>query len=241
MIRVLDPEKPYLENPVCIGSVGFGMREKNMKVLNLFNQNAQDYGLTFYPSSGNYGYYVDPCNPTLDISLNDYFSYLKRVRIDELTRIAQDLGATKIRISLKAEKKTFVDNKAKIKGREGKVASEEISHTNVAQKFESIEVASESSFKGHDPVEPKLVYFKNENDIKSLIEMRMNKENLLTAKTISFKYNNSSGMKEADAINVDAALAKMKLGGNASISSEVRDENRLFFEYYIEFPEHKEG
>ena len=36
-----------------------------------------------------------------------------------------------------------------------------------------------------------------------------------------------------------AALEKMKLGGNASITEEVQSENRLYFEYDIVFPEHR--
>ena len=45
----------------------------------------------------------------------------------------------------------------------------------------------------------------------------------------------SSGMKENDAIKIDAALKGMKCSGNTTVSSEARNEDRRYLEYEISF------
>ena len=51
----------------------------------------------------------------------------------------------------------------------------------------------------------------------------------------TLKLSNSSGIKESDAIKIDAALKSMKICGNTTIASEVQSEARKFFEYEIDF------
>ena len=51
----------------------------------------------------------------------------------------------------------------------------------------------------------------------------------------TLKLSNSSGIKEKDAIKIDAALKALKIAGSASFVSEARSESRRFFEYEIDF------
>lgn len=235
MIRITEIDKKHKENPICEDSIGHLIDAKGMNVLNLYKEHINDLGVEFYPSADCDVYYVDPCNSRRYISLNDYFSYLKKVRVDELNLIAQALGAKHFKISVKAEKKVFVNKKENGKGKFGKVANADAERSNENKSFESIEVASELTFEGHEPTKPKLLYFKNESDIKSLIDMRMNKDNPVKSITLNLKYNNTSGIKSDAAVKIDAALTKLKIGGNASIQEEVQEEGRMYFEYAIEF------
>ena len=49
------------------------------------------------------------------------------------------------------------------------------------------------------------------------------------------KLSQSSGMKEADEIKIDAVLKGLKCSGNATVTSEVQNESRRTLEYEIEF------
>lgn len=109
MIRIMEPDSQHLNNPVCDGSIGYGSEAKGMQILNLYTSSVSEYGATFYPTTQEGVYYADPCHPNFFINLNDYFYYLKKVRVDELNRIAQDLGASYIKISLTAEKRLFLN------------------------------------------------------------------------------------------------------------------------------------
>lgn len=63
----------------------------------------------------------------------------------------------------------------------------------------------------------------------------MDKASPLTHQKYTLKLSNSSGIKESDAIKIDAALKSMKICGNTTIVSEVQSEARKFFEYEIDF------
>ena len=82
---------------------------------------------------------------------------------------------------------------------------------------------------------PKLNYFRNDAEINSLINARMQGLDAVTSKTYTIKYNAASGLKESEAIKLDTILKKFKLKGNGSVLSEVERENRLYLEYQIEF------
>lgn len=71
------------------------------------------YGLSFYPNSEGEFYYVDPINKDNYIALDEYFNYLKQVRISELQKIAQDLGAKYFRVTYKEEKSSFTEKKGR--------------------------------------------------------------------------------------------------------------------------------
>lgn len=49
------------------------------------------------------------------------------------------------------------------------------------------------------------------------------------------KLSNSSGLKENDAIKIDAILRGMRFAGNATVQSESKNEARRYLEYEIDF------
>ena len=98
-----------------------------------------------------------------------------------------------------------------------------------------MDVVKEASFEGGEPKRPELRYFINEDEIKNLINMKVDGHNPVTQWSSSFKYSKSSGIKEDAAVKIDAALAKMKITGNASVVYEAQRENRIEFQYEIDF------
>ena len=57
----------------------------------------------------------------------------------------------------------------------------------------------------------------------------------ITHQKYTLKLSNSSGIKEKDAVKIDAALKSMKFTGNTTVTSEAKNEARRFFEYEVDF------
>ena len=93
LIRITDIDKRHAESDVCQGSIGYISEQKELRIVNIFRDKVDAFGLSFYPDVDSEVYYVDPSDRDKYIALDDYFSYLKVARVNELQKIAQDLGA----------------------------------------------------------------------------------------------------------------------------------------------------
>lgn len=234
LIRVADMDKKHRESELCIGSVGFESIQKDLKITHIYPDKVDAFGLSFYPDSDCDIYYVDPCDRDHYIALDDYFSYLKVARISELQRIAQDLGAKHFRVTYKEHKKSFSakDVQAKVSG--GRVKGAEANHNVSENDYSKVEIAAEMDCIGHKPVQPTLVYFKNDPQIQNLVSLRLS-DNAMTHQTYTLELSRSSGIKIKDAMKIDATLSAMRLEGNATVTSEAQNEARRVFEYEIDF------
>lgn len=109
MIRVTTIDKKHALSDLCKGSIGHISSEKEMKVVNIYQDKIDEFGLTLYPDKDREIYYVDPNDRDRYIALGEFFRYMKEVRVNELKKIAQDLGAKHVRITLKEEEKVLVE------------------------------------------------------------------------------------------------------------------------------------
>lgn len=116
-IRVADRDKKRSESEVCKGSIGYFTSTKGIRLLNIFRDSIDFFGLSFYPDSRSEFYYVDPSDRDRYIALDDYFNYLKAERISELQRIAQDLGAKHFKVTFVEEKSSYSDRKINAHGK----------------------------------------------------------------------------------------------------------------------------
>lgn len=238
LIRITDIDKKRAESEVCQGSIGYISEQKDLKIVTIFRDKVDAFGLTFYPDADSEIYYVDPSDRDKYIALDDYFNYLKIARVNELQKIAQDLGAKHFRVTYKEQKTSFTGNSAKAKGNikaPGGTVTADAEHDLSATEVSAVEVAAEMQCLGHDPMEPKLCYLQREPSIQTLISLRMDKNSPMMHQKYTLKLSNSSGIKEKDAVRIDAALKAMKISGNTTVTSEVRNESRRFFEYEIDF------
>ena len=221
LIRITERDKKYSESEVCKGSIGFWSDFKEMRLMNIFRDSVNVYGISFYP---NY-----------DSEFDEYFDYLKQVRVGELQKIAQDLGAKHFRVTYKEEKTAFserrTNKKVGIKS-VGDVSAEQKSEEN---KYSKIEIAAEMECSGHAPVKPTVKYMKYDPNVQKLIEMRMDEQGPLRRQTLTIKLSNSSGLKESEAVKIDAILKGLKCTGNSIVVNEVRNESRRYLEYEIDF------
>ncbi|MPM64427.1 hypothetical protein SDC9_111313 [bioreactor metagenome] len=236
MICIVKRDKKRSENIVCSGSVGYRMTVKGVDMLYLFEDSVRELGMRFYPAISETIYYLDPYQDNFYICLDDYFDYLKKVRVSELEVVAQDLGAKRVQITFKEHKKAFFTKNARV-GTAVKKVKTSNSYDNVSNEYSSVEVAADVKFSGQDsPVKPTLVYFKNESDIEKLVQMRTeNNKNKIESKTYRLQCNKTAGIKEKDAARIDAVLYQLKCSGTATVSSEAQRESRTELEYSIEF------
>ncbi len=240
LIHIVDYDKRK-ENKACEGAVGF-LTGKEAKILNVYREFVNLLDITFYPILEDAVYYVDPCFSNLYVKLDEYFAYLKKVRVDELTTVAQALGAKHVEIVLKGNQRIAQSQSSSVSGGASKrcigKANGEFSSSRASNEFTGVEVAAKIDFGGNETsVEPKLVYFKNESDINALIKMRLNpsNENKILSKTYSLQYGNSSGIKVSDAQKIDASLTQINCGMSRSVTSEAMSESNTILEYTIVF------
>lgn len=232
-IRVVERDKKRAESEVCQGSIGYTSDQKGLRVVNVFKDSVDVFGLAFYPDSEYEFYYVDPCDRDRYIALDEYFAYLKIARINELQKLAQDLGAKYFKVTYKEEQSSFSEKKALANAKA--IAKLDAEHSLAERKYSTIEIAAEMEFPGHDPVKPQLKYMQRDPSIQTLVAMRMDNSAPLMNQKFILKMSNSSGLKESDAVKIDAVLKGLKYSGNTTVASEAKNESRRYLEYDIEF------
>ena len=225
-IRVANRDKKRAESQVCKGSIGYYSDLKGLRLVNIFLDNLEMFNLVFFPDCNSEFYYVDPIDKNRYIALDDYFNYLKVERISELQRLAQSLGAKHFRVTYKEEKTSVAEKIIKANINVQGVAAGNGERNLSETKFDTIEIAADMECPGHAPNRPDLKYLQKDPAIRTLIDMRMDEHSPLSHQKFMLKLSNSSGLKESDAVKIDAVLKSMRFTGNTSIVSEVRNEAR---------------
>ena len=234
LIRVAEADKKHADSEVCQGSIGYLADYKELQIVNIYPENVSAFGLSFYPDLDSEIYYVDPCDRDHYIALDNYFNYLRIVRVNELQKIAQDLGARHFRVTYKEQRMTTDKKKAAVKATAKQGGNVAVDTESVSHEFEKAEIAAEMEFIGHQPTEPQLVYLKKDPNIQNLVAMRLS-DNTITHQKITIALTNSSGMKEKDAVKIDSTLKALKWSASGSITREAQLEARRLLEYEIDF------
>ena len=232
-VRIVERDKRYIESEVCQGSIGYNSEQKGLKIVNIFSDSVGVFGLSFYPDTESDFYYVDPVERDNYIALNEYFDYLKIARVNELRKLAQDLGAKYFKVTLKEEQSSLSEKKIKLHAKAG--ASADAAQESVEKKYTSLGIAAENRFTGHAPVQPQLKYLQRDQTVQSLIAMRMDENGELLNEKLMIEMSKSSGMKESDAVKIDAVLKGLKCSGSTTVESQAKNEAKRYFEYEIEF------
>lgn len=235
LVRITERDKKRAESEVCQGSIGFIDVHNDYRVVTIYSDSIEPFGLNFYPDNDCEFYYVDPSDSKRYIALDDYFEYLKIVRVDELGKIAQALGAKNYRIIYKEEKTSFSNKKVKAKATASKAGNADAEHDHENRKYSAVEIKDKASFPGKPPVEPELKYLQSEEHIKTLIAMRMDPSSPLFHKTYEIRLSQCTDMKKKDAVKIDGVLKGLKCAGDTSVAVAANNETRKFLEYEIEF------
>ena len=227
LVRIVERDKKF-DIEVCRGSIGYWATCKGERWVNIFKDSVNKFGLNFYPYEEVNFYYVDPTDKDNYIVLDEYFDRLKQARVNELQKIAQDLGAKKFRVTYMREKSSLIKKKWN-----GKAVSVDVD--KLSKQYDKVEIEAENSFSGHDPAEPHVRYLKYDQNVQNLIDMRMDTNGPINHQTLSIKLSSTSGLKENDAAKLDMILKSLKMAGNTTVLSEVQNEEKSILKYEIEF------
>lgn len=233
LVRIVERDKKF-DIEVCRGSIGYWATCKGERWMNIFEDSVNKFGLNFYPYEGVNFYYVDPTDKDNYIVLDEYFDRLKQARVNELQKIAQDLGAKKFRVTYMREKSSLIKKKWNGKAKDGD-GTASVDVDKLSTKYDKVEIEAENSFPGHDPVEPHVRYLKYDQNVQNLIDMRMDTNGPINHQTLSIKLSSTSGLKENDAAKLDMILKSLKMAGNTTVLSEVQNEEKSILKYEIEF------
>ena len=243
LIRLTEMDKKHALSTVCKGSIGHETLVKDLRIVTVYSDQTAEWGLQFYPDRNQDFYFVNPTDSSRYIGIDHFFDYMRQARVSELQRIAQDLGAKYFKVTMKEMKKSLfkramAENAAAsgpLFGRKSGV-KEHVESSFAQNDLSDGEIAAETTFAGHAPRRPTLVYYKNEPQIQALVDMRMDYErNGITEQHLSLRCMHSSGITEKVAANIDAAFSAMKITGNTTFTSEAQNEVRQIFEYDILF------
>lgn len=229
-VRIIERDKKYMESEVCQDSIGHWSEQKGERIVNIFRDSLSAFGLKLFPDTDYEFYYVDPVDEKHYIALDEYFSYLKIARINELKKIAQDLGARHFKV-------TYMEKRISFSGKKNKVliGKCDINFNAEEKEYSNIAIEADMTFPGHLPMNPQLKYLQKDPSIQTLVSMRMDETAPLIREKYMLELSRTSGIKEKDAIQIDMILKELKCSGNATVVSEVELESRRVLEYDIEF------
>ena len=233
LIRITEIDKRHAESEACNGSIGYVSKTDEMNFVNIYKNYTDQFGLSFYPDKESDIYYVNPVDRDHYIALEDYYRYLKIARVNELQRIAQDLGATHFSVKYYESKSGINKRAVKDKAKVGP-AKVDVDVESVNTNQTHMTIAAEMDCLGHEPREPKLHYLAKESVIQNLIALRMHGEGMKRQK-YTLKLSDSSGVKMKDAIKIEAALKKVKASESLTIVNDTEKESTRYFEYTTEF------
>lgn len=235
LIRVVERSGRYARSAVCRGAIGFESEAKGLRIVNLFRDAREAFGLRFYPDGDRAFYYQDPVEPGQYVALGEYFDYLKLARVNELRRIAQELGAKHFRICYCEEQSASAGTKVAAKVKAETAAKAAAEHGTAETRRAALRVEAEMELAGHAPVRPQLKYLRSDPLVQELIAMRMKEGEAFLHDRQLLKLSQSSGMEEADAVKIDAMLKGLHCSADAHVTGEARSEAGRYLEYEIDF------
>ena len=227
---------------VCEGAIGWLSNQNGMEVLHLYDEYIQGSGIQFVPAPiCDAVYYVDRFDRNRFIQTECIFSKAHEERMAELKNIAYMLGAKSCSIEIsessvevEVSKKQF-EMKADIKG--VNASSKDSSEQNSSYKgmtHRSGKIVAE--FSGSSDVKcPELRWFKHDDTIKRLIDIRCADPNAIKSETLTLEGNTSATMSQKTAYAIDNAISKISVGGKANMEGQAMKENQSKLIFSIEF------
>ncbi len=224
------------DEKLCQGAIGYRKTEKDVEIFCLYDEAIEFSKLHFIPAPlCGATYYVDSFDRNKFIRTDCIFSKAHEEKIAELKHIAHCLGAKKCIIEVtESQQDVSVQNRS-VSATESAygVNVEESTQTSLSQSGSNMRSGKvEIEFKGHKECsQPDLKWFSYDDNIKRLIEMRMNNKNSIKSEVLELSGASSATMSQQTAYAIESAVGK----GGVSLSSQAEKENRSKLIYRIEF------
>jgi len=232
---------------VCEGSLGWLDNENGMEILYLYDAAVKKSGIQFIPTAAcDAIYYVDGIDSNRFIRTDYIFTKAHEERLAELKHIAYSLGARSCSIEIsesnkeiKINDKTYKTNQSvDIKIKTSVSTNSETSESHMGSNLRHGRMSL--TFEGSEtPKRPELKWFVNDDNIKRLIEMRLENGNSIKSEILELDGSSSATMSQKTAYAIDGAVSKMGvkggIKGSTAMSYQAKKESlsKLIFE--IEF------
>lgn len=232
---------------VCRGAIGWIETAKNTDILFLYENFVTDSGLSFIPvANTDTVYYVDNFDRNRYIKLDSYFDIMQSSKLAELEHIAFSLGAKRYTIEEVNSTKgiSAARKKAAEKigihigpGKKEQNVSAHIEKESVSMSNRLVRKSAEFSG-GGEPVYPNLRWFRHDDNINNLIDMRLSgriKNNDMKRYSIDLEGSDYSSISSSAAAKIDTVVSKLNIGGNYDISEKCKNESSHKLVFDIEF------
>ena len=217
--------REFITDPDAIGWIE---QHKDIPVLHMYFTFSKKCGLTFIPVlQREQVYCMDHFDSKKYIDSNRVFGKATEEKMAELNHIAYCLGARMCSVEI-----VEVETEGESRSAQMTLAGKEplsMSSGNKSSKNQSGKTST--NFEGHDnPQKPSLKWFAHDDNIKWLIETRLQKA--IKNSVLELKGSNSETMSKKIACAIDDIL---KIKGNISMEKQVNKEHSRNLIYEIEF------
>lgn len=230
---------------VCEGAIGWIKQENGVEILYLYDEAIEMSGIQFIPDAQcDAIYYVDRFDRNRFVKVECLFSKAQEEKIAELEHIAYSLGAKSCSVEIS---ESNIEEKVK-KGRfdfSGNTKSEkvQVSRIESAEQGASCKISTKNSGRGivyfqgnNTPKRPELKWFKHDENIKRLIEMRCRGENEIKSKVLELQGASSAVMSAKTACTIETVMEKLAgKKGNVELERQAIRECHSKFIFNIEF------
>ena len=225
---------------VCDGAMGWREKVNGTEVLFLYDEMIEASGIQFIPvATCDTVYYVDNFDRSRYIKADCIFSKAHEERLAELEHIAYCLGAKSCSVEIVELRQEGAESSKKVGiGVSKKVFSSNEhyegseSHTSTSQ----LNGKTVTNFEGNNqPKHPTLKWFKHDEGIKNLIEMRCATNNSIKSRQLELSGSSSATMSEEAACTIDAVIFKTKNRSSISMETQATREHARKLIYTVEF------
>ncbi|MBR2486096.1 MAG: hypothetical protein IKB54_07150 [Clostridia bacterium] len=240
---------------VCDGAIGWIEKQKGVEVFKLYDEYMHKCGIKFIPvAKCDSIYCVDPFDKHRFIDVEAAFERTTNEKISELERVTYCLGAKRCRVEIATMKSDAfgvgtsvgvsaqipveddTDKNGKNKKQEYAKSDYSVSNNVGTSNYVSKSGKNWTYFEGNNtPTVPTLKWFKDDDAINGLIEMRCSGNNGIKSKVFEIKCSQAATMSSNTAAAVSGLLRGVKTSAKASVTTKQTQENNSVLIYEIEF------
>ena len=219
---------------VCDGAIGWTDKINDVEILHLYDEYMVNSKIQFVPfPKCDEVYCVDNFDRRRFINVGAAFERTTNEKLAELEHIAYCLGAKSCSIELLEANESKTATHSSVSAKQSDIGNAQSSINASSKASNSQHGKSISFFEGNNTTQvPTLKWFKYDDSINRLIEMRCSENNSIKSKVLEIKCSTSVTMSRKVACAVDKIL-KVKASVSLEKQSLKEHNSKLIFE--IEF------
>lgn len=232
VIKIVD-DAERRDIDVCKGAIGWRETVKGVEILFLYDEFVKESKIKFLPFvKCDKIYCLDAFEKGKYVSSDTIFDSASREKMAELENIAYCLGAKKYYIEVVESNLVSKTNALQV-NIDSNIFKGNTEQGNASQSINYASGKNYTILTGNNTLQkPKLKWFRYDDNIKNLIQMRLSGDNTIKCKSLILHGSASETISQNIAIAIDA-LSKVR--GNATMTSKSQKEHNTLMILDIEF------